>query len=96
VLAVESGEGAAAAVARAGGLRQWGRRRAARRSGVAVLSDPADVAPAVAGAAAAGLAGLALVGHPAAALVHAAQDAMREADRLGLFLAALRPAAGTS
>lgn len=96
VLAVESGEGAAAAIARAGGLRQWGRRRAARRSGVAVLSDPADVAPAVAGAAAAGLAGLALVGHPAAALVHAAQDAKLEADRLGLFLAALRPAAGTS
>jgi DUF1009 family protein len=96
VLAVESGEGIAAALERGGGLRQWGRRHAARPSGVAVLSDPADVAAAVVGAAAAGLAGVALVGHPAAALVHAAQDAGQGADRLGLFLAALNPAAGTS
>jgi DUF1009 family protein len=92
VLAVESGEGAAAALARAGGLRQWGRRRAARPSGVAVVSDPADVAAGVAGASAAGLAGLALVGHPAAALGHAAP----EADRHGLFLAALNSATGTA
>jgi DUF1009 family protein len=92
VLAVESGESAAAALERAGGLRQWGRRHAARASGVAVLNDPAGVAAGVVGAAAAGLAGLALVGHPAAALGHAAQ----EADRRGLFLAALNPAAGTA
>jgi DUF1009 family protein len=92
VLAVESGEGTAAVLERAGGLRQWGRRRAAWRSGVAVLSNPADVAPGLVGSAAAGLAGLALVGHPASALEHAVQ----EAERLGLFLAALHPAAGST
>jgi DUF1009 family protein len=85
VLAVESGEGAAALIARAGGLRQWGRRRLSRRSGVAVLTEGADVEASVAGAAAAGLAGIALVGQPSAALGRVARDA----GRLGLFVAVL-------
>jgi len=92
VLAVESGEGAAALLARAGGLRQWGRRRRGR-SGVAVLGENADLVPLVGTAAAAGLAGLAVVGHPPPAHARAAAEA---ADRLGLFLAALTPAAGSS
>jgi DUF1009 family protein len=94
VLAVESGEGAAVLLARAGRLRQWGRRRLARRSGVGVLmSDEADLAHVVVGAAAAGLAGLAVVGHLPPARVRAAAEV---ADRLGLFLALLAPAAGMS
>jgi hypothetical protein len=90
VLAVESGEGTAAVLARAGGLRQWGRRRWARRSGVAVLSEAADLEAGVANAAAAGLAALALIGHPPAAFGRAAEDA----DYLGLCLAALAPLRG--
>jgi len=90
VLAVESGEGAAALIARAGGLRQWGRRGWARRSGVAVLSNGADLRASVQSAAAAGLAGVAVVGQPSVTRGTLAGDA----DRLGLFLAALTPPAG--
>lgn len=92
VLAVESGEGTAALIARAQGLRQWGRRRSSRRSGVAVVNMPADLLPIVKDAAAAGLAGVALLGQPSAALAPAAQDAARDANRLGLFLAVVSPA----
>ncbi len=93
VLAVESGEGAAAVLARAGGQRQWGRRRLRRRSGVGVVDKDGDLASLVTVADAAGLAGLAVVGHPPPA---AAQAAVEVADRLGLFLAALMPKARLS
>jgi DUF1009 family protein len=86
VLAVESGEGATALLARAAGLRQWGRRLRPRRTGVAVLSEEADLVATIAAASEAGLAGVAVVGHPAAAAARAAAGA---ADRLGLFLAVL-------
>jgi DUF1009 family protein len=86
VLAVESGEGAAALLARAAGLRQWGRRLRRRRTGVAVVRGDAGLVQSIAAAADAGLAGLAVVGHPAAAAARAAAEA---ADRLGLFLTAL-------
>lgn len=90
VLAVESGEGSADLIAGAGTLRQWGRRRWARRSGVAVLSDPSDLQPSLVSAAAAtGLAALALVGQPPGA---AAQAAIAEADRLGVAVVALAAA----
>ncbi len=90
VLAVEGGEGSAALIAAAGTLRQWGRRRWARRSGVAVLSDPSDLQPGLVSAAAAtGLAALALVGQPPAA---AAQAAIAEADRLGVAVVVLAAA----
>ena len=93
VLAVECGEGAAVLLARAGGLRQWGKRRFSRRSGVGVLGEEAELAHLVVGAAAAGLAGLAVVGHPPPERVQAAAEV---ADRLGLFLTMLAPAAGVS
>ncbi len=93
VLALESGEGVEALLARAAGLRQWGRRRLSRRSGVAVLSASADLAQVIPAAAAAGLAGLAVAGHPRPARERAAAEA---ADRLGLFLAALTLPAGKS
>jgi DUF1009 family protein len=93
VLAVESGEGAAVLFARARSLRQWGKRRLARRSGVGVLGDEADLAHVVVGAAAAGLAGLAVVGHVPPGRIRAAAGV---ADRLGLFLALVAPATGVS
>ena len=43
VLAVETGEGPEAVVARAGGLRQWGDARLPRRRGVLVLRTAADL-----------------------------------------------------
>ncbi len=90
VLAVECGEGAGALIARVGGLRQWGRRRSRRRSGLAVLSEGADLPQSLRGAAEAGLAGLALLGHPP----QEPEEAAREADRLGLVLLVLTPARG--
>jgi UDP-2,3-diacylglucosamine hydrolase len=92
VLAVESGEGTAALIARGGSLRQWGRRRGARASGVAVLRDAADIEPSLAGTAVAGLAGLALVGQPAAPLRHAVIS--EQGKRLGLFVAVLAASMG--
>jgi UDP-2,3-diacylglucosamine hydrolase len=86
VLAVECADGAEALIAGAGGIRQWGRHRRSRRSGVAVLGEASDLQPGlVNAAAAAGLAGLALVGQPPAA---AEQAAIAEADRLGLAVVA--------
>ena len=92
VLAVESGEGAGAVIARAGALRQWGRRRWARRSGVVVLSNPQDLQQAVVSAGAAGLAVVAAIGQPLQDFERAAADA----DRLGICLAALTPSAETT
>ncbi len=89
VLAVACAEGAATLLAGAGGIRQWGRRRWSRRSGVAVLSDPGDLQPAVIAAAAAiGLVGVALVGQPPAAM----EQVIEDADRRGLALAVLSAA----
>ena len=64
VLAIECGEGIAALIARSGSLRHWGRRRWARRSAVAVVSEAvaADLAAVISSAAAAHLAGIAVVG----------------------------------
>ena len=92
VLAVESGEGAGAVIARARALRQWGRRRWARRSGVVVLSNPQDLQQAVVSAGAAGLAVVAAIGQPLQDFERAAADA----DRLGICLIALTPSAGTT
>jgi DUF1009 family protein len=91
VLAVESGEGAIALVARAAGLRQWGHRPWMRRTGVVVLSDASELEAAVLAAADAGLAGVAVVGQHPAALARA----VLAADRIGLWLAAVTPAART-
>jgi DUF1009 family protein len=86
VLAVECTQSAEALIAGAGGIRQWGPRRWSRRSGVAVLGEASDLQPSlVNAAAAAGLAGLALVGQAPAA----AGAAIAEADRLGLAVVAL-------
>ena len=90
VLAVECGEGAAGLIERVGALRQWGRRGSRRRSGIAVLSAAEDLHQSIRGAGEAGLAGLALLGHPPPA--HGA--GVREADRLGLVLLGLAPARG--
>jgi hypothetical protein len=82
VLAVACSEGALALIAGARGMRQWGRRRWSRRSGVAVCADPSDLQPGlVAAAAATGLAALTFVGHPSGS---AQQAAVGEADQLGL------------
>ncbi|MEE9546377.1 MAG: UDP-2,3-diacylglucosamine diphosphatase LpxI, partial [Hyphomicrobium sp.] len=90
VLAVEAGEGVDSLLERARGLHQWGRRYSARRAGVAVLAQEVDLEPAVANVAAAGLAGLALVGEPCPAV----EKAAKEANRLGMFMVVLRALPG--
>lgn len=45
VLAVETGEGVAAALSRAAGLRQWGDRRLRRRAGIAAIDAGRDCEP---------------------------------------------------
>jgi len=52
VLAVESGEGLRALIARAAGLRQWGRARRGRRRGALAVSSAADLDPSLLAAAA--------------------------------------------
>lgn len=86
VLSIECGEGIASLIARSGSLRQWGRRRWARRSAVAVVSEvvAADLASVVSAAAAAHLAGIAVLGREPAELAHGTPLA----DRHGLFLIA--------
>jgi DUF1009 family protein len=93
VLAVECGEGVAALIQRAGGLRQWGRLRWGRASGVAVLRSAADLEPAIADAAAAGLSGLVTMEMPPPGPepADANATAAKDAERLKLFLAALTP-----
>lgn len=86
VIAVEAGEGVVSVLQRAKGLQQWGRWYSARRAGVAVLTQEADLPAAVASAAAAGLAGLALIGECS----HEVQKAAEEANRLGMFMVVLR------
>lgn len=90
VLAVECGEGVAALIARAGNLRQWGRRGSRHRSAMAVVSEAAaaDLESVIAAAAAAHLAGVAVLGQPAGGAAHG----VGAANRYGLFL--LAPAAG--
>ncbi len=86
VLAIECGEGVAALLARAGGLRQWGKRRWARRSAVAIVTEAvaADMTSVLSAAASAGMAGVAVVGRSPAELAHASAAAKR----FGLFLIA--------
>jgi DUF1009 family protein len=87
VLAIEGGEGAAALIARAGELRQWGRRRSKRRTFTAVLSRevaPTDILPVLAVASAANCAGIAVIGRTPDELAHAIETA----ERAGLFLIA--------
>ena len=92
VLCIECGEGIASLIARSGSLRQWGRRRWARRSAVAVVSEAvaADLASVISAAAAAHLAGIAVIGRTPGDLAHG----IALADRNGLFLIAA-PAGGT-
>jgi DUF1009 family protein len=93
VLCVECGEGIAALIARSGALRQWGRRRWARRSAVAVVSAAVapDLASVISAATSAQLAGVAVVGGTADALAHG----IELADKHGLFLLAA-PSGGAS
>ncbi len=93
VLCIECGEGIASLIARSGSLRQWGRRRWARRSAVAVVSEAvaADLTSVISAAAAAHLAGIAVLGRTPAELAHG----IALADRNGLFLIAA-PTGGTS
>lgn len=92
VLCIECGEGIASLIARSGSLRQWGRHRWARRSAVAVVSEAvaADLNSVISAAAAAHLAGIAVLGRKPAELA----DGIALADRNGLFLIAA-PAGGT-
>lgn len=88
VLAVESGEGVAEALARGAGLRQWGGKAMRRRSGVAVLARSTDLdKPLMARAADAGLAGLAVIVENPASRVD--QAVIEEANRHGMFVATL-------
>lgn len=88
VLAVESGEGALETIERAANLRQWGRSMLGRRYGVAVVAAGRELDSEVIGKAAeAGLAGVAVVLRKFAASV--AKEAITEADRRKLFIAAL-------
>lgn len=84
VLAIECGEGVAGLIARAGALRQWGRRRWAKRSPVAIVSEvvAGDIASVLAAAAAAHFAGVAVVGRSPDELAHGIESAERQ----GLFL----------
>jgi DUF1009 family protein len=93
VLSIECGEGIAPLIARSGSLRQWGRRRWARRSAVAVVSEAvaADLASVISAAASAHLAGIAVLGRMPDELVHG----IELADRHGLFLIAT-PRGGAS
>jgi len=86
VLAVECGEGADALIARASRLRQWGRRSRGHRSAVAVIAvSSADaIGNIIEAAAAANLAGLALMGTTAESVEAHGKDAARR----GLFLLA--------
>ncbi len=86
VLSIECGEGIAALIARSGSLRQWGRRRWARRSAVAVVSEAvaADLVSVISAAASAHLAGIAVLGSTPNELAHG----IELADRHGLFLIA--------
>ncbi len=85
-LALECGEGIAALIARAGSLRQWGRRRWSRPSAIAIVSEAGagDIQSILAAAAAAHLAGVAVVGRSPDALAHGIDTA----ERYGLFLIA--------
>jgi DUF1009 family protein len=61
VLGIETGEGIAALLRRASDLRQWGSRRWRRRDGMLVLPNAASLTVEDVAAAAAGLAGIAIV-----------------------------------
>jgi DUF1009 family protein len=61
VLGIETGEGIAALLQRASDLRQWGSRRWRRRDGMLVLPNAASLTVEDVAAAAAGLAGIAIV-----------------------------------
>lgn len=61
VLGIETGEGIAALLRRASGLRQWGSRRWRQRDGMLVLPDALSLTDDDVAAAAAGLAGIAVV-----------------------------------
>lgn len=88
VLAVETGEGIEGALERGADLRQWGRNILRRRAGVAVLARSADLdKPLMARAAAAGLAGLAVIVAHSASFID--QPLIDEANRHGMFVATL-------
>lgn len=85
VLAVETGEGVAAAIERAAGLRQWGDRRLKRRTGVVAMAGGRDcTAEAVTAVAGARFAGIVVGLERFKAGV--AADAVAAADAAGLFI----------
>ena len=92
VLSIECGEGVAALIARSSNLRQWGRGRWGRRSAVAVVSGgvATDLGSVIAAAAAAQLAGIAVIGRSPDDLAHG----IEAADRHGLFLIAAPQGSG--
>lgn len=79
VLAIESDEGVAALIARAGNLRQWGRRRWSKRSAMVVVSSvvAADIVSVLTAAAAAHMAGVAVAGCSMIDLAHGIETAER-------------------
>lgn len=87
ILAIECGEGLAALIARAGGLRQWGRKARGRASAVvaAVPGEPKRLAQVLATASDNRIAGVAIVGLSADEIA----PYTAEADRRGLFLLAV-------
>ncbi len=87
VLSVEAGEGLAAMLGRAEGLRQWGGHRWRRRRGVAVVARVTDLdATVIAAAQAAGLEGIAVLA--GAEPCDAWDELVAVARKAGLFLAA--------
>ncbi len=86
VLAIECGEGIAALIARAGSLRQWGKRRWSRPSAIAVVSAAVapDIAAVLDAASVAHLAGVAVVGRSPDELA----QGIEAAERHGLFFIA--------
>ena len=90
VLSVEAGDGAEAAIARAGELRQWGKKGSRRRTGVAVVAADFETQPGIVRAAAqAGLAGVVVCARAEQRPLPAAT--IEEANRLGLVIARIVP-----
>ncbi len=88
VLAVETGEGVARALARGAGLRQWGDKRLRRRAGVVVIDAGRDCAPDLIESVARGrFAGMVVKLRRFTAGVPG--DTIAAADRAGVFIAGI-------
>jgi DUF1009 family protein len=96
VIAVEAGEGTAAVLARASGLRQWGAGSKRTRAGVTVLASSDDIdQQTVSAAAEAGLAGIAFRRSPAGQQP-VSRLAVEAAAAHNVFIAALEDRARTA